>query len=131
MTYCFGDINVWSRKVLIYFCWFRIFFGVLIANILWAVVDTPISHTTFWKSVEIFKELFIAIWKWLQKNYSQLVTIILILNLQVFPLTAHRTVECAKLKKELLLLQLRRLEKKQILWEKQPNMETVEKKPKA
>ena len=56
MAYCFGDINVWSRKVLIYFCWFRIFFGVLIANILWAVADTPISHTTFWKSVETSKE---------------------------------------------------------------------------
>ena len=25
-TYCFGDIAVWSRKILLNFCWFSIFF---------------------------------------------------------------------------------------------------------
>ena len=43
-------------------------------------------------------KLLIAIWKWLQKKYNQLETIIEILNLQVLALNAHGIVECVKLK---------------------------------
>ena len=51
MTYCFGDISVWSRRILLNFCWISIFFDILIANILWSVAQTPLSHNIFWKSV--------------------------------------------------------------------------------
>ena len=50
MTYYFGDISVWSRRILLNFCWVSIFFDILIANISWTVAQTPISHTIFWKS---------------------------------------------------------------------------------
>ena len=50
MTYCFGDISVWSRRILLNFCWVSIFFDILIANISWTVAWTPINHTIFWKS---------------------------------------------------------------------------------
>ena len=33
------------------FCWFSIFFDILIANISWTVAQTPINHSIFWKSV--------------------------------------------------------------------------------
>ena len=49
------------------------------------------------------------IWKWLQNKYTELVTVLEILNLEVLSLTVHKTVEGGKLKKELLLVQLRRL----------------------
>ena len=51
MTYCFGDISVWSRRILLNFCWVSIFFDVLIVNISWTVAQTPINHSIFWKSV--------------------------------------------------------------------------------
>ena len=51
MAYCFGDIRVWSGKILLNLCWFNIFFDILIANILQMVFQTPINHTIFWKSV--------------------------------------------------------------------------------
>ena len=51
MTYCFGDISVWSRRILLNFCWVSIFFDILIANISWTVAQTPINHIIFWKSV--------------------------------------------------------------------------------
>ena len=51
MTYRFGDIRVWSRRILLNFCWVSIFFDELIANILWTVAQTPINHVIFWKSV--------------------------------------------------------------------------------
>ena len=44
------------------------------------------------------------IWKWLQNKYTELVTVIVIFNLEVLSLTVHKTVEGGKLKKELLLL---------------------------
>ena len=50
MTYCFGNISVWSRRILLNFCWISIFFDILIANISWTVAWTPINHTIFWKS---------------------------------------------------------------------------------
>ena len=50
MTYCFGDISVWSRRILLNFCWASIFFDILIANISWTVAWTPINHIIFWKS---------------------------------------------------------------------------------
>ena len=49
MTYCFGNIRVWSRWILLNFCWVSIFFDISIANISWTVVQTPINHTLFWK----------------------------------------------------------------------------------
>ena len=51
MTYCFGDISVWSRIILLNFCWVSIFFNILIYNISWMVAQTPINHSIFWKSV--------------------------------------------------------------------------------
>ena len=51
MTYYFGDISVWSRRILLNFCWVSIFFDILIANISWTVAQTPINHSIFWKSV--------------------------------------------------------------------------------
>ena len=50
ITYCFGDISVWSQRILLNFCWVSIFFYVLIANISWTVARTPINHSIFWKS---------------------------------------------------------------------------------
>ena len=51
LTYYFGDIRVWSWRILLTFCWLSIFFYVLIANISWTVAQTPINHIIFWKSV--------------------------------------------------------------------------------
>ena len=51
MTYSFGDISVWSRRILLNFCWFSIFFYILTANISWKVAQTPINPSIFWKSV--------------------------------------------------------------------------------
>ena len=51
MTYYFGDISVWSRRILLNFCWVSIFFDILIANISWTVAQTPINHSIFWKIV--------------------------------------------------------------------------------
>ena len=51
MTYCFGDIIVWSRKILLNFCSGSIFFDIVIANISRNVPQTPINHIIFWKSV--------------------------------------------------------------------------------
>ena len=51
MTYCFGDISVWSRRILLNFCWVSIFFDILIANISWTVVQTHVNHSIFWKRV--------------------------------------------------------------------------------
>ena len=50
MTYCFGDISVWSRRILLNFCWVSIFSNILIANISWMVAWTTIDHTIFWKN---------------------------------------------------------------------------------
>ena len=50
LTYCFGDISVWIQRILLNSCWVSIFFDILIANISWMVVQTPINHTIFWKS---------------------------------------------------------------------------------
>ena len=51
MIYCFGDIRVWSWRILLNFCRVSIFFNILIANISWTVAEIPINHTIFWKSV--------------------------------------------------------------------------------
>ena len=51
MTYCFGDISVWSRRILLNFSWVSIFFGILIANISWTVAQITIIHSIFWKNV--------------------------------------------------------------------------------
>ena len=51
MTYCFGDIRVWSRRILVNFSWISIFFDILITNTSWTVAQTPINHIIFWKSV--------------------------------------------------------------------------------
>ena len=51
MTYSFGDISIWSWRILLNFCWISIFFDILIAYISWMVARTPINHTIFWKIV--------------------------------------------------------------------------------
>ena len=50
LTYCFGDIRVWSQRIFLNCCWLSIFFDTLIANISWTVAHTPISDIVFWKS---------------------------------------------------------------------------------
>ena len=37
ITYFFGGIRVWSRRILLNICWVSIFFDILIANISWTV----------------------------------------------------------------------------------------------
>ena len=51
MTYCFEDTRVWSRRILLKFCWVNNFFDILIANILRTVTRTSTNHIIFWKSV--------------------------------------------------------------------------------
>ena len=51
MVYCFGDIKVSSQRTLLNFCWVRIFFHILIANMPWTVAQTPINHSIFWKGL--------------------------------------------------------------------------------
>ena len=51
MTSCFRDISVWSRRILLYFCWVSIFIDILINYISWTVAETPINHSILWKSV--------------------------------------------------------------------------------
>ena len=51
MNYCFGDIRVWSGKILLNFCLVSIFFDILIANISWKMAENLINHIIFWKSV--------------------------------------------------------------------------------
>ena len=51
LTYCFGDIRAWSRRILLNFCRVSIFFDILIANTLRTVAQTTINHIVFWKSV--------------------------------------------------------------------------------
>ena len=51
LSYCFGDINVWNRIVLLSVCWVSIFFDILIAVISSMVAQTPINHSIFWKCV--------------------------------------------------------------------------------
>ena len=69
LTYCFGDIWVWSQRILINFCRISISFDVLIVNISWTVAQTPINqyvaqtpinHIIFWKSVmRTFRSIFV------------------------------------------------------------------------
>ena len=40
ITYCFGDISIWNWKNLLKFCWFSIFFDILIAYIWKSVMRT-------------------------------------------------------------------------------------------
>ena len=47
MTYCFGDIWVRSRIILLHFCWVSILFDILIAHISWTVAQTSINHIIF------------------------------------------------------------------------------------
>ena len=51
MTDCFGNITVWSRNILLNFCWVSTFFDILIAYISWTVDQTLINHIIFWKSI--------------------------------------------------------------------------------
>ena len=50
-TYCFEDTRVWSRRTLLNFCWVSNFFYILIVKISWTVVQTPLNHIIFSKSV--------------------------------------------------------------------------------
>ena len=50
MTYCFRDIRVGKRRNFFEFLQ-SIIFDILIANISWAVGQTPVNHIIFWKSV--------------------------------------------------------------------------------
>ena len=51
MTYCFGDIRVWSGKILLNFCLVSILLDISIANISWKMAENPINHIIFSKSV--------------------------------------------------------------------------------
>ena len=50
LTYCFGYIRVWSRRILLKFLLSHLF-DILTTNISWTMVQTPINHIMFWKSV--------------------------------------------------------------------------------
>ena len=39
-TYCFGDIRIWSRRILLKLCWASNFFDTLVAIISWMVDQT-------------------------------------------------------------------------------------------
>ena len=51
LTYYFGDISVWSRRILFNFCWVSMFFDILIVNISWTMAQIPVNHSIFWKRV--------------------------------------------------------------------------------
>ena len=60
MIWCFEDISVWNRRVLLNFCWVSIVFDILIANISWTVAQTPINHIIFWKTViRTFRSIYV------------------------------------------------------------------------
>ena len=60
ITYRFGDISVWSRRILSNFCWVSIFVDILIANISWTVVQTSINYSILWKSVmRTFRSIYV------------------------------------------------------------------------
>ena len=60
MAYYLGEISVWSRRILLNFCWVSIFFDILIANISWTVAQTPINHIIFWKTViKTFRSIYV------------------------------------------------------------------------
>ena len=50
-TYHFGDISVWSWRILLNFCCVSIFFDIIIVKFSWTVSQTSINHIIFWKSV--------------------------------------------------------------------------------
>ena len=51
MSYYFGDICIWNRRILLHFCWFSIFFHILITNTPWTVAWTAINQRVKWNSV--------------------------------------------------------------------------------
>ena len=60
ITHCFGDIRVQSRKILLNFYWFSIFFHILVANISWTVAQTHINHIILWKNVmRAFRDIYV------------------------------------------------------------------------
>ena len=60
MIYCLGDISVWSRRILLNFCWVSIFSDILIANISWTVALTSLNYTIFWKGVmRTFRSIYV------------------------------------------------------------------------
>ena len=59
-TSCFEDISVWNWRTLLNFCWVSIVFDNLIANISWTVVQIPINHIIFWKTViKTFRSIYV------------------------------------------------------------------------
>ena len=51
MTYYFGNISVWSRRILLHFCWVSIFVNILIVNTSWTVAQNPINYSISRKNV--------------------------------------------------------------------------------
>ena len=51
MTCYFGNVSVWSWRILLNFCWVSIFFYILMVNISLTLAQIPINHSIFWKSV--------------------------------------------------------------------------------
>ena len=50
MNYSFRDFRIRSRRVSLTFCWVSVFLCILIVNISWMGVQTPINRIIFWKS---------------------------------------------------------------------------------
>ena len=50
-VFYFGDVCIWNRRILLYFCWFSIFFHILITNTPWTVARTAINQRVKWNSV--------------------------------------------------------------------------------
>ena len=64
LTYYFGDISVWNRRIFLNFCWVSIFFDILIVNILRTMAQAPMNHSIFWKSVMItFRCIYVNCFK--------------------------------------------------------------------
>ena len=60
MTCYFGEISVWSQRILLNFCWVSIFFYILIVHISWTMAQTPMNQSIFWKSVKTtFKCIYV------------------------------------------------------------------------
>ena len=57
IIYFLEDSWVWSRRILLNFCWVSIFFDILIANTSWTVAQTQFNHITLFpkKSNENFQ----------------------------------------------------------------------------
>ena len=64
MTSYFGNVSVWSWRILLNFCWVSIFFYILMVNISLTLAQIPINHSIFWKSgMRTFRCIYVNCFK--------------------------------------------------------------------